>query len=344
MSQRPFRVGVARQLMPPGGTLGLAELGLEGLATTPGIEWAVLPEAPTIADPELLDGFDAIVLEQMHIRASSLEGIDRLVLVARYGVGFDSVDIDACTERGVLVTNTPDGVQRPMAAVNLALLLAVTLRLVQKDRMTRDGRWNEAGLVLGIGLTNRTLGLVGMGNIGSETLLLARPLGMRHLVHDPFLDPSRIRAAGAEPAGLDELLRELDVVILGVPLTSATHHLMGARELALMRPTACLVNTTRGPVVDEAALIGALRSGRLAGAALDVFETEPVEADNPLLALDNVIVTPHALGSTDECFALIGQSVTSAILDVVHGRPPRFVVNRPVLAHPRLAGRLRAGA
>ena len=300
----------------------------------------MLPDAPAVAGPALLAGYDALVLEQMQLRASSLDGLDRLILVARYGVGFDSVDVEACTASGVIVSNTPDGVQRPMAAVNLALLLAISMRLVQKDRMTRDGRWEEAGRMLGTGLTGRTLGLIGMGNIGTETLVLARPLGMRHVVHDPFADASRIRAAGAEAASLDELLGQSDVVVLGVPLTAATRHLVGARELALMRPSACLVNTTRGPVVDEAALVDALRAGRLAGAALDVFEVEPVEAGNPLLALDNVIVTPHALGSTDECFSLIGRSVTSAIRAVADGRPPRYVVNPAVLAHPRVSARL----
>jgi D-3-phosphoglycerate dehydrogenase len=326
--------------MHPDGTYDLAELGLDGLASAPGMEWAFLDADHAVAEPGDLAGLDAVVLEMMDVREASLAGVERLTLVARYGVGFDSVDVDACTRRGILVSNAPDGVRRPMAAVNLALLLALSMRLVQKDRLTRAGRWDEGVHLLGSGLMGRTLGLVGMGNIGAETLRLARPLDMRLLVYDPYVADERVRAEGAEPATLEQVLRESDHVILGVPLTPATRGLIGAPELALMKPAACLVNTTRGPIVDEAALVDALRAGRLAGAALDVFEREPIDPANPLLGMDNVIVTPHSLGSTDECFAMIGHSVVAALTAVAAGRPPQHVVNRAVLDHPAARERL----
>src|SRR5262245_62720892 len=155
---------------------------------------------------------------------------------------------------------------------------------------------------MGMGLTGRTLGVFGLGNIGREVFALAAPFGMRHLAHDPYADPAGAAAAGAELVGLEALLRESDFVCLCCALTPATRHLIDARRLALMKPTAYLVNVARGPVVDQAALTEALRQGRLQGAGLDVFEREPIDPADPLLRLDNVILAPHALCWTDECF------------------------------------------
>jgi D-3-phosphoglycerate dehydrogenase len=330
--------------MRANGTPDLAELGLAELAVAPGIEWSFLADAPAIAGPTQLAELDGIVLEMMDIRASSLDGVERLALVARYGVGFDAVDVEACTGQGIIVTNTPDGTQRPMATVNLAFLLALSLRLPEKDRMTREGRWQEGSLRLGMGLRGRTLGMVGMGSIGAETLRLVAPLEMRRLVFDPYVADDTVRATDAEPVSLDVLLRESDFVCLSLPLTPQTRRLIGEREIDLMKPTAFLINASRGAVVDETVLIAALESRRIQGAALDVFEQEPIDRSNPLLRLDNVILAPHSLGSTDECFSLIGQSVTRSILDVAAGRVPRFVVNRAVLDNPRTRARLAAFA
>ena len=344
MASRTFRVGIAPGLMRPDGTFDLGELGLDGLGGASGIEWMPLEEGPPVALPEQLAGFDAVVLEMIDVRAQSLEGVESLALIARYGVGYDAVDVDACTRAGIIVTNAPDGTQRPMATVNLTFLLALSMRVPEKDRLTRASRWQEGSQLLGIGLMGRTLGMVGMGSIGGETLRLTAPLGMRRLVFDPHVTDEAIRSAGAERATLEELLGESDFVCLAVPLTPATHHLIGAREIALMKPSAYLINATRGAVIDEPALITALASRRIRGAGLDVFEQEPIDPSNPLLGLDNVILAPHSLGSTDECFALIGESVTRSILDVAGGRVPRFVVNRPVLDHPRIRALLAARA
>ena len=344
MGARPFHVGISRGLMRGDGTFDLAELGLAELAVAPGIEWSFLAEARPVASPTQLAELDGLVLEMMDVRTSSLAGVERLALVARYGVGFDAVDVEECTRRGIIVTNAPDATQRPMATVNLAFLLALSMRLPEKDRMTREGRWQEGSLLLGMGLRGRTLGMVGMGRIGSETLRLVAPLDMRRLVFDPYLADDAVRAAGAEPVSLEALLRDSDFVCLGLPLTPETRHLIGEREIDLMKPTAFLINATRGRVVDETALIAALESRRIQGAALDVFEEEPIDPANPLLRLDNVILAPHSLGSTDECFALIGASVTRSILDVAAGRVPRFVVNRAVLDDPQTRARLAAFA
>ena len=193
---------------------------------------------------------------------------------------------------------------------------------------------------MGLGLTGRTLGIIGLGNIGREIVRLARPLGMRHLAFDPYLSAADAATEGVEQVDLETLLRASDVVSINCALTPETHHLLNADRLALMKPTAYLINTARGPIVDQRALTDALEARRLAGAALDVFETEPIDPSDPLLRCDNVIVAPHAICWTDECFSAMGASACRSIVDVAAGRIPRFVVNREALDHPRVRARL----
>jgi D-3-phosphoglycerate dehydrogenase len=257
-----------------------------------------------------------------------------LKVVARFGVGYDGVDVAACTAAGVLVTITPDGVRRPVAVAALTFVLALAHKLLVKDRLTRAGRWAEKLNHIGVGLTGRTLGIVGFGNIGRELAGLAKPFGLRVVAADPWANPE---TAGVPLVPLEHLLREADFVCVCCALTDDTRHLLNAERLALMKPTAYLVNVARGPVVDQAALTLALRENRIAGAGLDVFDPEPVSPDDPLLALDNAILTPHAVCWTDECFAAIGRSAVQSLLDVAGGRVPRHVVNREALPHPRLA-------
>jgi len=337
-----FRVGVTRTLLKADGTYDLTELGLDRLAATGGIELGFLDELTEVVQPGQLRGLDAVVVENCGVAATSVEGLDRLAIVARYGSGYDAVDLEACTRNSMLVTNAPVAVRRPMATANLAFLLALSLRMLTKDRLTRQGRWDESLALLGMGLIGRTFGLVGMGNIGRETLRLVAPLEMRCLAHDPYLSDEAIRAAGAVPATLDTLLREADFVCIAVPLTTGTRGLIGESQLRLMRPTAFLINASRGAIVDQRALTRTLTDGRIQGAGLDVLEEEPIAPDDPLLALDNVILTSHSLGNTDECFVLAGRSAGESILDVAAGRVPRFVVNRAVLDDPRLQAKLAA--
>jgi D-3-phosphoglycerate dehydrogenase len=336
----PFRVGVTRNLALPAPAPALAAVGLDELAATPGVAVEFLPTFEPVLPAEYVRGYDALIVEWTAVTRATLAGADRLLLVARFGAGYDSIDLAACTERGILVTNAPDGTMRPMAVVNLTLLLAVTTRLVERDRLTRAGRWEDGAAPLGMGLTGRTLGLVGLGHIGGELLALARPLGMRYLVHDPYAPPERIAAAGAESADLATLCAEADVVCIACALTPETRGLIGAAQLARMKPTAFLVNAARGPIVDGRALTAALTARRLAGAALDVFDPEPPAPDDPLLGLDNVVLSPHALANTDECLRLTGLSAGRSVQAVLAGRAPRYVVNRAALEHPRLQARL----
>jgi phosphoglycerate dehydrogenase-like enzyme len=242
------------------------------------------------------------------------------------------VDVDACTKAGVLVTIQPDGVRRPVAVAALTLVLALSQKLIAKHTLTRAGRWSERLQHLGEGLIGRTLGVVGAGSIGKELLALARPFGFELLAADPLAEPGVIAGLGAEHVALEALLARSDYVVLLVPLTPQTRGLIGAAQLAGMKRTAFLVNIARGPVVDEAALIAALQNGTIAGAALDVFEQEPVDAANLLLGMDNVIVTPHALCWTDQCFAGIAESGFRSLLNALDGAVPKNAVNPEAVA------------
>lgn len=282
---------------------------------------------------EVADEYDALLVLAPHVTAHTVDACRRLSLIARFGVGYDNVDVDACTRNAVMLSITPDGVRRPVATSALAFLLALSHKLFTKDRLTRTGRWQEKLDYMGIGLTGRTLGVIGLGNIGRELFRLAAPLEMRHAAFDPY-------ASAIELVALDSLLTEADFVVVCCALTADTHHLLDRRRLRLMKPTAFLINIARGPIIDQAALTEALTERSIAGAALDVFKTEPVSSNEPLLQLDNVIVAPHAIAWTDELFLGNGIAACQSILDVALGRIPRHIVNREVLDRPALLAKL----
>jgi phosphoglycerate dehydrogenase-like enzyme len=330
-----FRVGLTRDFLKPDGSVGFGDIGLESL-DVPGVKREFLAEDTRELRPDQIRGYDALLVLAPKVTAATLEGADRLAVVARFGVGYDSVDVDALTRKGILLTITPEGVRRPVASSTMAFVLALAHKVFVKDRLTREGRWADRLDHMGTGLTGRVLGGVGLGNIGREVFDLARPFGMRHVAYDPYVKPESARAAGVELVDLPTLLRTADFVFITCQLTPETRHLINAERLALMKPSAYLINVARGPIVDQKALTEALRARRIAGAAIDVFEREPVDPDDPLLTLDNVIVTPHAICWTDECFRGNGLAACRSILDVAAGRVPKHVVNGAALDHPRL--------
>ncbi|MCH8293337.1 dehydrogenase [Candidatus Poribacteria bacterium] len=335
MSQS-FRVGVTRDFLKPDGTLGFGDIGLS-LLDESAVDWEFLAQDTPTLRPDQVQGYDALLVLAPAITAHTLEGADRLTIVARFGVGYDKVDVEACNKNGVMLTITPDGVRRPVAVAVMTLVLALSHKLLIKDRLTRAGRWEEKLDYMGMGVTGRTLGVVGLGNIGKEVFALAQPFGMRHIACDPYVTD----AEGIELVDIETLLRTADFVCICCALTEDTHHLINAQRLALMKETAYLINTARGSIVDQDALTVALREGRIQGAGLDVFEQEPIDPNDPILKLDNVIVSPHAICWTDECFLGNGKSACESILDVAAGRIPKNVVNREALEAPRLKEKLR---
>ena len=291
-----------------------------------------------------LAGFDALILLRARFDAESIPGDGRLGLVARFGVGYDTVNVAACTSVGVGVAITPDGVRRPVAVSILTFILALSGKLFIKDALTRRGPegFAESSDHMRMGLIGRTLGSVGMGNIGAEMFRLCRPLDMRFIAHDPWADEAVAAELGVILVDLETVFAESDFLALNTPLTPDTRHLVNAARLATMKPTAYVINTSRGPVIDQPALAEALTVGVIAGAALDVFDPEPPPADDPILALDNVITTPHALSWTDQCFAEIGASDVAQVLSLKKGETPAHLVDRSVADNPAFRSRLEA--
>lgn len=244
--------------------------------------------------------------------------------IVTYSVGFDHIDLAAAKERGIGVSNTPDWCVDEVANHVLALLLAANKKLALHDRRLRAGHWDHRVLRPLHRITGQTLGLVGVGRIGAAVAARARPFGLRTVAYDPFVSAERVAALGAEPlASLDALLEASDYVSLHVPLTPATRHLLGAGQFARMRPGAYLINAARGPVVDEAALVEALRSGQIAGAALDVYEHEPLAPDSPLLAFDSVTLTPHCASYSEEGYVERRQKAAEEMVRYLRGEAPR---------------------
>jgi D-3-phosphoglycerate dehydrogenase len=322
-----FRIGLTRDLLTPTGDPSFGRGPLALLDGCPALTWEVIPENLSEITPEVAARYDGLYVNSPRVTAASVARDDcRVRIVARHGVGYDSVDVAALAARGVVVTNTPVAVRRPVAVACLTLIFALAGRLFTKDRITRAGRWQERTAHMGLGLTTRTLGVIGAGGIGRELFALARPFGWRMLAADPYADPAGVRSLGAEPVSLDNMLPQADFVVATCLLNEETRHLMNARRFALMKREAFFINMARGPVADEAALIEALRAGTIAGAGLDVFEQEPIDPANPLLSMDQVIVTPHALCWTDECFDAIAREGLGCLVDFAEGRTPRSVV------------------
>jgi D-3-phosphoglycerate dehydrogenase / 2-oxoglutarate reductase len=276
---------------------------------------------------------DAVLSQYSRITARVLDGLPRVRIVVRYGVGYDNVDAAAAAERGIIVANVPDYCIEEVADQSLTLLLAHWRGIVFYDRSVRAGTWNAETKKPMLQLAGRTLGILGLGRIGATLARKAVGVGMAVLGFDPYLTTA---PTGVRVVGLEELLRESDAVSINCPLTAETRHLIGDAQFRLMKPAAILVNTARGAIVDTAALVRALQEGRIAGAALDAFEQEPIPADSPLLDLPNVILTPHMAWYSQESTVDIKRKTAEAALAVLRGQRPTSVVNPAVFTSGKL--------
>ena len=298
------------------------------LVSRPGLNLADLTEA-------LCDVDAVIVRSAAKVPREAMARTSRLKVIGRAGVGVDTIDVDAATEKGIAVLNAPDGNTISAAELAFALMLSLARRVPAADRSMKDGAWDRSKLG-GNELYGKTLGLIGAGRIGGEVAVRARAFGMHVVIHDPFLNPERAKALDAELLPLDEVLRAADVVSVHVPLTEGTHGLIGARELALLKPGAMLINAARGEIVQEAALLDALQARRLAGAALDVYEHEPLPADHPFRSLDNVVLTPHLGASTEEAQQNVALEIATAVRAALSEGDFSRAVNAPGIGGERM--------
>lgn len=330
--QNSFRVGLSGDFLRADGSPVFPDFDLTPLITESGVELVYLAVGPVIRSEQIAD-IDVLILLTPRFDSSSINSNGRLAAVARFGVGYDSVDVSACTAANIPLVITPDGVRRPVAVSILTFILALSGKMMIKDRITRAGPdgFNSRGQYMGVGLVGKTLGSLGVGNIGAELFRICKPLDMSYVAHDPYADPAVAAELGIELVDLNDLFRRSDLLTVNCPLNDKTRHIVNAERLALMKPTSYFINTARGPIVDQRALTNALQNKQIAGAGLDVFEIEPVPADDPILKLDNVILAPHALCWTDQCFAGNGAADVQVALDIMRGISPRGVVNRSVL-------------
>jgi len=278
---------------------------------------------------------DALVtLLSDKIDAEVFDAAPSLKIIAQMAVGYDNIDVEEATRRGIYVTNTPGVLTETTADFTWALMMAVARRVVEADRYVREGKWKvgwHPSMLLGRDVYGATLGIVGAGRIGTAVARRAKCFNMKILYYDVVPNLQLEKETGAKFVDLDTLLKESDFISIHVPLTKETYHLINAEKLKLVKKTAYLINTARGPIVDEKALYEALKEGRLAGAALDVFEQEPTPIDNPLLKLDNVVVAPHIASASYETRSRMAEMVAENLVAFFEGRVPPNLVNPDVV-------------
>jgi phosphoglycerate dehydrogenase-like enzyme len=352
---RYFNVALTGDFLTESGVSAYGDMGLGTLEGVPYVQHHFLMDlAPKSNDPTYWDRLYSLEITPEHIAdinglivlrpwvkpSTFAQGADELVVIGRSGAGYDKIDLNACTENNVAVFNVPGVLDHSTASTALMFMLALSKRLMEQDRITRHGRWDLQASVLGSELKGRVLGIVGLGQSGRELVRLVAPFEMRIIAFSPHAEPAQAKALGVRLTSLAEVLRKADFVSLHARLTLEKQHMIGAPQLGLMKPNAYLINVARGELVDQTALVYALREGRIAGAALDVFTTEPLPKDDPLIRLDNVILTPHWSASTTDIWLATGRATTSGMLQAAHGDVPDNVVNPEVLIKPGFRAKL----
>jgi phosphoglycerate dehydrogenase-like enzyme len=349
-----FRIAFTGDFLDEGGQSAYGDVGLSLLQKN-SIEWSfLLDQSPPKSDPGYWERFYTLEVKPEHIigmnglvvlrpavkRSTFAGGAADLVVIGRSGAGYDKIDLEACTENDVALFNAPMALHHSTASAALLLMLALAKKLRQHQDITRQGRWDLQPKIMGSEIRGRTLGIIGLGHSGRELARLVAPFSMTVLSYSPHADPAQARELGVRLTALEETLREADFISFHCRLTAETRHMVGAEQLAWMKPTAYLVNVARGALVDQEALVQTLRVRRIAGAALDVFEVEPLPRHDPLHQLDNVILTPHWLASTDDVWRATGQAMAEGMIRVSRGEIPAHVVNQEVLMRPGFRAKL----
>lgn len=285
----------------------------------------------------IIGQYDALaVRSETKVTADVIAAATNLKIIGRAGVGVDNIDVEAATKRGILVVNSPEGNTIAAAELTVAMLLGLARNIPQADASLRGGEWKRSKYV-GAEVYNKTLGVIGLGKIGREVAHRLQAFKMNVLGYDPFLKPEQAEALGIRLVDLETLYKESDYITVHVPKTKETAGMIGAAQIATMKPTVRLINVARGGIIDEAALAAAAKEGRIGGAAIDVFSTEPAPADNPLLGIPNIITTPHLGASTEEAQVNVAVDIAEQIADVLAGKPARAAVNMPSVSAEVLA-------
>ena len=283
--------------------------------------------------PQVMDA-DALIVQWASINRTVIEAMTRCKVISRYGIGVDMVDLQAAGEHGIVVANVPDFCMEEVSDSTIGFLFSLNRRIFILDRYVRSGGWGSTRPIPywpPARLRGQTLGIVGLGNIGRVVARKAGCLGLKLLGYDPYVKPEPIAGLGVELVALDDLLRRSDYVTPHCPLVTETRGLIGAAQLALMKPTACLINMSRGPVVVQSAIYDALVNHTITAAALDVLDPEPPDPNDPLLQLDNVIINPHASSGSIEAMAQLRHDTAQNVVDMLSDKLPRSIVNRKAL-------------
>lgn len=341
-----FQVALTGDFLDESGSVAYGDVGLNLLQSDGriGVDF-IRPLAPSPGDssywsrlyslevaPEHICGVHGLVVLRPWVRQSTFQaGADDLVVIGRSGAGYDKIDLEACTAHDVALFNAPQSLNHSTASSALMFMLALAKKLPQQDRVVRQGRWDLQASVMGSEIAGRVIGIIGLGRSGRELARLVAPFGVRLLAYSPHADTAAAAELGVELVSLDRLLRTADFVSLHCRLTDDTRRLIGAAQLELMKPTAYLVNVARGEVLDQAALVAALRTGRIAGAALDVFDHEPLPTSDPLTQFENVILAPHWSCSTSDVWRSTGRAMAEGMVRAAHGELPDNIVNTEVV-------------
>lgn len=294
------------------------------------VDPVILPDSSVETAKRLAGDVEGIILRtNIKVTREVMDAAPHLKVISRTGVGVDNVDVDAATEKGILVCNTPGANSNSVAEQTVALMLSLAKQLKTMDKAVREGNWQIRNASKSVDLEGKTLGLVGLGHVGSLVAQKCRlAFHMRVIAYDPYVEQKE----GVELcSSLDQVFRQADFVSIHVPYMAETHHLVDVRLLKLMKPDSCLINTSRGAVVDENALIEALKSESIAGAGLDVFENEPPSPENPLFGFDNVVSTPHSAALSRECVVKVAMTAVQAVVDCLEGRQPMDIYNKKEL-------------
>ena len=323
-----FTLGITGDLLTNDGNPCFGEEPLEVLYKEKQIicEW-MEPSIKVLSEKET-SKYDAILLNSPKLTKDSINPKNnKLKIVSRFGVGYDSVDLEVLKKNKIILTNTPNAVRRPVAVASLTMILSLSGKLMIKDNLLREGRWNERTNHMGVGLINKTLGLVGFGGIGREFVKISKDLFKKVICYDPFVGKGEMKNLQVDKVDFDEIAKTSDFLVILCDLNEKTKGMIDSSFLNKMKKSSYLINLSRGPVVKENDLINSLKQNKIAGAGLDVMTNEPIEENNELINLKNTILTPHSLCWTDECFNSIATEAISSILNYFN---EKNILNRVV--------------